>query len=250
MGTLKIRLFGHLELSYEDQTLSKFPTRKARGLFAFLAVHASRLHSRERLSALFWPKSTESAARKRLRTELWHTRQFLAAVEDGDRVILTDHGDVGINPAADVWVDRMAFEEMLGTVERDRCLTPARARQLARAVETYRGPLLEGCYDDWCLEERRYLEERWISALEKLMAFHQQRRDWPEAIHYGSEVLRRDPLAEHVHRGLMRCHFEQRNRTAALRQYRRCVDALARELDVEPMPETVELCRQIRACQA
>lgn len=249
MSTLKIRLFGNLEVSRLKVTLSQFPTRKARGLFAYLALHIGKLHHRERLAGLFWPQSSEAAARKRLRTELWHTRKFLTAVQSGQQILVADNERLGIDPVADVWVDRNEFEEELSSVERAVGLTSPDAQRLARAVELYRGPLLEGSYEDWCVEEREYLEGRWIAALEQLMAFHQHRQQWREAIRYGDEVLRQDPLAEHVHRAVMSSHFELRNRTAALRQYKRCVAVLARELDVAPMPETTELCHRIRACR-
>jgi DNA-binding SARP family transcriptional activator len=45
----------------------------------------------------------------------------------------------------------------------------------------------------------------------------------------------------------MRCYLRQGQRHLALRQYHLCVEALEQELDVPPMPATVELYRQIRA---
>lgn len=247
---LQIRLFGHLEIAGNGVSLSSFPTRKARALFAYLALHAERLHAREVLAGLFWPDSSGDAGRKRLRTELWQMRRFLEPVENGRKVFLVDNGSVGVDPAAGVWIDRVEFERKLAPLAKTGAvLGPDDARSLAEAVELHRADLLEGFYEDWCVEAREYLRVRRLAALEKLMTFHQEREEWERGIFYGEEVLRHEPLDEHVHRELMRCHAKRRNRTAALRQYERCVAVLAKELDVEPMPETVELYRQVRLCR-
>jgi DNA-binding SARP family transcriptional activator len=44
----------------------------------------------------------------------------------------------------------------------------------------------------------------------------------------------------------MRIHYRSGDRTAALRQYQRCSDALREELDVAPSARTHELYRRIR----
>jgi len=66
-----------------------------------------------------------------------------------------------------------------------------------------------------------------------------------QAIARANHVLRHDPLREHVHRQLMRCHYAMGNRPAAIRQFQRCVEILDRELDVPPMAETRVLFNRI-----
>ncbi len=246
-GTLRIRLFGHLEVANGEPTLARFPTRKAQLLFAYLALNAERFHARETLAYLFWPNSTEHAARKRLRTELWQVRRYLGAGKRDEDVILADNGSVGINPAADVWIDRVELEQKLAPLARTAgALTETEARHCAEAIELYRGHLLEGCYADWCLQAREHFQARLLEAFEKLAAFYQQRRQWRLAIRTCEAALRHEPLAEHLHRELMRCHWSRGNRTAALRQYSRCAAILDKELAVPPMPETAALGQQIR----
>ena len=109
----KIRLFGYLEVECHGRKLAAFTTRKARSLFAFLALHAETLHARETLSGLFWPESSEAAARKRLRTELWQIRRTLGSFDNGEILVAADNGSVGWNAAADVWMDRREFEQKL-----------------------------------------------------------------------------------------------------------------------------------------
>jgi DNA-binding SARP family transcriptional activator len=52
---------------------------------------------------------------------------------------------------------------------------------------------------------------------------------------------------ERIHRRLMRLYYLAGDRTAALRQYERCVTLLREELGVDPSERTVALYRQIRS---
>ena len=52
-------------------------------------------------------------------------------------------------------------------------------------------------------------------------------------------------VGERTHRRMVRIYYKSGERTAALRQYERCVEALNDELGVEPARETVELYEQI-----
>lgn len=246
---MKIHLFGQLELVGNVRVSPRFPTRKSRELFAYLALNGRRLHSREALAGTFWPESSPTASRKCLRTELWRLRRLFEREGLGDGLLTVESDRVGLDPHSGVWIDVAAFEECLrpfGGVE--GAPTPEASMRLREAVALYRGELLEGHYEDWCLEARERFHGLFVFALEQLMYFHQRRREWSAALYYGREILRQDSLAEHVHRDLMRCHFEMGNRTAALRQYSRCADLLMAELDVEPMHETSSLYQQIKTC--
>ena len=70
--------------------------------------------------------------------------------------------------------------------------------------------------------------------------------DVAAAIDVGQRLLRHDPLRESAHRSMMRLYHRLGDRTAALRQYEACRDALAQQLGVKPAEETRALARTIR----
>ena len=55
-----------------------------------------------------------------------------------------------------------------------------------------------------------------------------------------------DSCNEEAHCNLMRCYSQQGRQHLALRQYHRCVEALRRELDVEPGQPIKEFYAQLR----
>lgn len=246
MAPLQVYLFGPLEIVRERRTAPEFPTRKSRDLFSYLALHRGRLYPREVLASVFWGECPDESARKCLRTELWRVRKTLESLATARDVLLACNGRVGLHGATEVWVDVAEFQAALAPLERTGGVaTPAESRTIERALDLYRGDLLEGNFEDWCLETREALKRLLLSALEALMDFHCQRREWAAAAGYGSKALSHDPLAEHVHRRLMRCYWEMGNRVEAVRQYRRCAELLQAELDVAPMRETSELFQHI-----
>lgn len=248
MEGLKMHLFGHMELAQGDRSLPGLPTRKSKELLSFVTVHWQRFHMREVLASSLWGERSDASAKKCLRNEIWRIRKVVEPTGVDPLIVRAD--SLGFNTAEPVWVDVLEFErrlapyEDMGTIIQ---LDAKASREVRAAVELYRGDLLEGYYSDWCCAERERLRDLYLSALEKLMVFHQGHRECRAAIHYGKQILAEDPLMEGVHRELMRCYWELGNRAKALRQYSHCLQVLRRELDVGPMPETVDLHREIKA---
>ena len=114
-------------------------------------------------------------------------------------------------------------------------------------VAAYRGDLLETVYSDWCLLWRESLRAQHTEAHEFLLAAAIARRDWAGGLRHGRALLALDPLLEHVHREIMRCHFHNGDRPLAMRQYALCEQLLREELDVEPMDETRRIQETILA---
>jgi DNA-binding SARP family transcriptional activator len=87
----------------------------------------------------------------------------------------------------------------------------------------------------------------YLALLDKLMGYCKAHQDYEAGVTYGGRILRYDPARERTHQRLMRLHCLAGDRTAAMRQFERCVEVLDRELGVRPDPTTVALYEQIRA---
>jgi tetratricopeptide (TPR) repeat protein len=116
---------------------------------------------------------------------------------------------------------------------------------LASAIKLYRGDLLEGFYDGWCLEEDCHQESLFLGALERLMTLHQERGEAEAALEYARWLLLRDPLRADIHRQAMRLHAHQGDRAAVLQQYLQCQAALREQLSLQPAPATTALYREL-----
>ena len=121
------------------------------------------------------------------------------------------------------------------------------AQSLEKAVGLYKGDLLEGWYQDWCLYERERFRTMFLAMLDKLMSHAEAKGILEIGLELGERILRFDRARERTHWRIMRLHHLAGDRTAALRQYTRCVAILEKELGVQPSKRTTALYEQIRA---
>lgn len=267
MSTLIVRLLGGLSLSRTSRPLANAhagvtagnlpgihplplpPGLRSRSLLAFLVLHQGRFVHRDVLCGTLWGEQGESEARKALRCALWRLRGALEPEDPQRGLYLRVEGDlVGFPGTGSTWVDTSEFAGLLQGLTPDRAgaLPEEQARRLGQAVALYRGHLLEGMYDRWVEGERERLRLAFLTGLERLLVHHRVQGQWLAAISTGRELLRADPLREHVHRQLMVCHLSMGNRPSALQQYEGYARLVMTELGVEPMEETRALYLAIR----
>jgi DNA-binding SARP family transcriptional activator len=250
--TLRVRLLGTLrpELDAGGDPVVALESGKVQELFAYLLLHRQRPHARETLAGLLWRDSGPDQARKYLRQALWQLQTALEPLSPAGtpRPLLVESDWVGLNAHADVSLDVAEFERVAASVHGTHAaqLVPAQAAAARQALELYRGDLLDGWYQDWCLYERERLQNQCLGLLDKLMRYAEAHAEYEVGIALGNRLLGYDRAREPTHRGIMRLHYLAGDRTAALRQYERCVAALAEELGVTPDRRTTALYQQIR----
>jgi DNA-binding SARP family transcriptional activator len=250
MSTLRIHLFGKFNVQRDSRVLKGLTAHKVQELISYLLVRRDQSHPRESLASVLWAETSSEKSKKYLRQALWHLQ---AALEEkgstSPQLLVVEHDWVYLNLHSDLWLDVEILERAYASTHDTpgARLDKSSAELLKNAVEVYKGDLLDGWYEDWCLFERERLQNMYLLILEKLMVFSKTHGDFEAGQSYGSTILRFDPARESTHRQLMQVYYMAGNRTAALRQYERCVRALAEELEVEPQKSTIALCEQIRA---
>lgn len=249
---LYIQLFGKATIQDRDQNIVNLPA-KAQELFFYLllnGVNHNQYHERETLCALLWADHCPDRAKKYLRQALWQLQSTLNCPDGSQSSLLEMDGNwVHVNPNADVWLDA---EQLIRTytLARDTSvpdLQPEQVAKMQEAVGFYRGDLLTGWYQDWCILERERFQSMVLSLLDRLIEYAIHHGYHADGIDYARQILQIDSARERTHRALMRLHFLANNRSAALRQFESCTQALTRELNVKPSKRTLALYEQIRA---
>jgi DNA-binding SARP family transcriptional activator len=250
MATLRIFALGSPRVFY-DQSPLFFPTKKPLDLLCILLLHAGETLERDLISEWLWPMHSPGKARRNLSTALWRLRQTLEYPTGPTQPFLrSERSTLAFNTTAHYWFDVEAFEQQAAFgLDSPLPYAEAHCEALVEAVTLYRGDLLDGCYDDWCLAERERLQLLLMRVLKRLQCHYRHCQAFEAAISYGHRLLTLDPLQEDVHRELMRCYVETGQRPLALEQFQHCQDTLRQELDIEPMPQTWRLYHQIRSGQ-
>jgi DNA-binding SARP family transcriptional activator len=247
---LDVRLFGGVRLARAGHDLPAFPTRTAAALFAYLVLHRDQSVTREVICSHMWGDRPDEVSRKALRTALWRVRCVIEPADaDRGKYLQTDSRRVGFRPTTDVRVDAWTLAEAASVRPPDPesgLFSAAEVARLHAAARSYSGPLMEGEESvEWTLVEGERYRLLHLTILDRLMSYYLAVGDLFEALSIGHEILRHDPLLERVHRTMMLCHVHLGDRASAIRQYRACVNILAKELALQPMPSTIALCEQI-----
>lgn len=238
---IELQLLGRFALRRGARAMRPLP-KKGQALLAYLALQRGRPVPREQLADLLWGRTAGEQARKSLRQCLMVVR---SALKGPGADALTAEGD-SISLAADghITVDAARFEALGASKEKD---------DLEAAAALYRDEFLAGLqvasesFDEWIVVQRRRLTSAMSDVLHRLASAREQAGQIENAIEAAERLTEFDPLREDGHRLLMRTLAAAGRRSAALKQYDRCVDLLKRELGVSAEPATVHLAEQIRA---
>lgn len=246
----RIQLFGNLRATNGEEAVSRFRSRKAETLLAFLALEIGKRHSREHLADLLWPECDYEAGLHNLSRELSSLRKTLGTsdakglIEEGgsersEPVILADRSSVWLNPERTT-TDVQEFEATLraaasaGEIEE-------RKRHLIRAMDVYQGHLLASRSDAWVLSTRERLASDYSKAVLQLVHLLTEAGSTEDALQVAQRAVTLNPLEEEIHREIIRLNLLSDRPSAARRQYQTLQRLLREELDAEPSPTTLAL---------
>jgi DNA-binding SARP family transcriptional activator/biotin operon repressor len=231
--TLRAALFGALELRSDQRSVTVTSPLIA-ALLGCLALDGSNGTplAREEVIERLWPDRSAKKARHLLSDTLHRARTMLgdlAACVVADRQSLRLVG---------VTVDVREFELLARSTE---------PRDWQAAIALYRGDVLPGVDGEWIDERRHNLRNRYLGLLERLTRALETNGATNDALEAALLWSRADPLNEQAHGAVMRCYAHLDQRSAALHQYHFLRSLLWRHLQIEPLPETVELAARIAA---
>jgi DNA-binding SARP family transcriptional activator len=232
----RVLLFGPVDISGSDEARRLIRQPKALFLLAYLLVARPRgLQSRDRLIAMFWPDQDETRARGSLRATLHVLREALGGdviVREGDTHVGVDHRLIS-SDAAD-------FDSAIA------------AGHLARALELYRGRLLEQFFgespaaDHWLDQEREHYRVAAADAAWTMASRYETDHNLTHATKWARRAAQLSGPDERRIRKVMTMLDAAGDRAGAIAIYEDFIRYLASELEVEPSDETRALAEAIR----
>jgi predicted ATPase/DNA-binding SARP family transcriptional activator len=232
-ATLELRFLGEMEIARGGERLELPPSRKTRGLLAYLAL-SGRPHRRDRLCSLLWDVADDPRGALR-----WSLSRIRALVDEPGRPRILAPRDSVAFDAAGAWVDVLAVKARLAVGPDDVPLEELRA-----LAGEFRGELLEGLdlggdfldFQAWCVAEReeaRKVHARLLRSLVDRLAGS------PEAaLPHARSLAAVDPLDESARASLVQVLAATGRRREAEQQYEAAC-RLRKELGGE-ISETLE----------
>ena len=246
-AVLQIRVLGFFQVWHQQKHL-EWPTQKSKALFQILLIEPGRLVPTDQLLEYLWPDLPLIKAKN----NLWVTVSQLRHVLEPElpararSTYINKQGDgYYFNTESDYWLDCESFAANLNTSHSGTNLT-ASISAWETAHSLYRGDYMEDePYAEWVQHARMQWQRRYHQLLTNLAEAYGKNGSFDKAITHCRTILGLDKTNENAYRLFMRCLASLGERGAALKVYNEAVQALQEEIGVDPMPETMELARQI-----
>ncbi len=219
---------------------AEWEAQVARNLLFCLLAHPDGM-TREKLAAIFWPDKSPAKLRTQFPKTVYRLRRALDQHKD---VVLYDQGQYRINRALDYEYDVDAFEEKLKQAKAAASASERIAAYRA-AIDLYSGPYLSELEEDWVIVERARLQEAFLEAVLTLAGLYLEEKQYEAVIDCCQRSLKEAPYSEEAYQLTMRAYAAMGNRTAVTRQFKRCQQALSKELGAPVSPQTKTLYRSL-----
>ncbi len=229
----RIFLFGEPRLEVDARTITLPPREGLISLFVRLVLQPGQVLLRKNLAFALWPDESEAEALANLRRHLYLIRKILP-IPLRDLLLITTQS-VSWQDSPLCWVDVNEFMQAGESLD-----------ALERAAELYRGDLAAGVEgDDFLISRRETLRDQFLAMLRKLANNYIEQRQFDRALEWTRRLIVQNPWDEEAVRLKMILEVQTGNRTAALATYQNLAYKLQRELDTQPMPETMALYSDI-----
>lgn len=229
---LTIRLFGAFEAAVDGVLLPR--SRQNDRLLTLLVLRHGQAAERAWLAATLWPDADEQNALFYLRRTLTELRRALGP--EATRLLSPTARTLQLD-LANADCDLLAF---------DAALARGDDASLTEAVRLYRGPLLEGWYEEWAQQDREGREHAYLDAAEAVARDALARQAPQEALVYLRRVISVEPLRETAQRTLMQALAAMGDYAAVTQVYRDFRLLLHEELNTAPAAETTALYHRLR----
>lgn len=245
-----IELLGPVRVAIRGRPVSPaaWDRKKTRSLLTLLLTAPGRVFSLDDIGAALWPNLDARAVAASVQAVVSKLRRVLDPGRGrGSRSLLTEGGGYRFAPGDDCLIDTIQVDAWWrGGREAQECERWNEALSCYdSALACYRGEYAAEESGAWIVAHR----EHWRRLRRALRAARGECLSalgrYSDAVEAWGSLLDDEPCDEETTRRLMLAHYAVGHLNDATLAFRRCADALARELGADPSEELLALSRQI-----
>ena len=229
---LEIKFLGEIRFLKDGKDVTEGISSKCALMIAILLSQKGKKMSRQELMGLFWPESSEKAARYNLRYNLWQLKKTLN--DEKEPFLLVSKNSCQIN-------ERYAYRcDYLAAAQTNVGRLPDQ-KSMEGLLESLEGDFFEGLFfegcedlDEFIMMQRYSLENTKRTLLKRLVRDLWERKEWDACLRILGENEKDDPYDEENAIIRIKILMEQDKLREAREFYRRFCIRLFSDISMEP----------------
>mgnify|MGYP001465436988 CR=1 FL=1 len=243
--TLYAVCLGPFELRRQGIPITLCPNRNGQAILRYLIARPDHSATTDTLMNILWPDDSEEVALRKLHVTMSILRRSLQTGHASQvKDIVYKHGVYQLNPSIPLHTDVEEFLHLYSIWRKKEGAEAVYYYEKACALYT-RPFLMEDLYMDWSFSLREQLRQIHLEICSSLTSYYFEKRAYETAGRWATMIIGENPCDEPAYQQLMRIYALAGKRDDAIRQYLRCQQVLRDELNLQPMPETVNLYQAI-----
>ena len=249
---IRIKTLGGFEVLRDDALIEdkKWQGNQPKLLLKAMIARGSDRVSKEIIIEDLWPDGRPQAVEKNFKVTLHRLRKALEPKTDktfgSDYVHLKDKFISLDKELCHVDVDEFLSLRKKGKQKETHGHIKEALSLYEQAATLYQGDfLIEDLYTPWANIKRQELRKKYIELLYHTAELYETRGASNKATAGYKKVLQSDPVAEKAYQRLMTLYSNRGKRSAALKVYEECKNALQTGLDTEPDVITTSIYKKI-----
>jgi len=243
---IRVEVLGAMQITAFGQPVATGIRSRAKALLAWYLCRPEGASAEQAVDAL-WPDTPPEAVLRQFWRALGDLRAGLRGLGGETPEVLEKSGERYRPAPGEIACDLWELQAALGAAARAEDDEAAR-QALRRAVEVYRGDLLDGMGDQWVEPVRQDLHRRALDAHLRLAELEEAAGRPDAAVATLERVVELDRYAEEPYRRLMTLHAA-RGRLDAVGSTWRQLNLRLAELDLDVEPASARLYRTLTAGQ-
>jgi len=244
---IAVQVLGPYRITSHGEAVTTGLRGRAKALLAWYLIRPEGATSAEAVEAL-WPDTPPERVQRQFWYALGDLRARVRGPGDEALDVLVKTGERYEPCAAEIVCDLWDFQHALSDAARADNDDQARAA-LRRAVDTYRGDLLQGSDYPWVEPARQDLHRRALDAHLRLAEHEEHAGHTDAAVEVLEQAIDLDRYAEEPYRRLMTLHAAH-DRLDAVTAIWRLLHRRLGDLDLDIEPSTVRMYRTLTATGA
>jgi DNA-binding SARP family transcriptional activator len=243
---IRVEVLGAMQITAFGQPVATGIRSRAKALLAWYVCRPEGASAEQAVDAL-WPDTPPEAVLRQFWRALGDLRAGLRGSGGETTEVLEKSGERYRPAPGEIACDLWELQAALGAAARAEDDDAAR-QALRRAVEVYRGDLLDGTGDPWVEPVRQDLHRRALDAHLRLAELEEAAGRPDAAVATLEQAIELDCYAEEPYRRLMTIHAARGRLDAVGSTWRQLNRRLA-ELDLDVEPATARLYRTLTASE-